>query len=36
MEKLYKEILEKVGENPKSEGLIKTPRRASVAMEFLT
>lgn len=36
MEKLYKEILEKVGENTKREGLIKTPRRASVAMEFLT
>jgi len=32
----YLTILKEVGENPKREGLIKTPERASKAMQFLT
>lgn len=36
MEKYFKKILEKVGENPNREGLKKTPERASEAFKFFT
>ena len=36
MEKEFKSILEKVGENPDREGLKKTPKRAAEAFRFFT
>jgi len=36
MEKEFKNILEEIGENPKREGLKKTPERASEAFKFFT
>lgn len=35
MAKNYKSIIENLGENPKREGLLKTPERASKAIQFL-
>jgi GTP cyclohydrolase I len=31
----YREIIDKLGENPEREGLLKTPERAARAMQFL-
>ena len=36
MEKLIKEILEIIGENPEREGLLKTPERVTESFKFLT
>ena len=36
MEKLIKDLLKAIGENPSREGLKKTPARAAEAMKFLT
>ena len=36
MEKLVRELLEEIGENPDREGLVKTPRRVAAMYEFLT
>lgn len=36
MEKLYKELLVSIGEDPNRAGLISTPKRASKAFEFMT
>lgn len=36
MEKLYKQLLDAIGENPQREGLIDTPERAANAMQYLT
>ncbi len=36
MEKLFKQLLVEVGEDPSREGLLDTPKRAAKAMKFLT
>ena len=36
MEKLFKELLVKIGEDPKREGLVGTPNRMAEAYKFLT
>jgi GTP cyclohydrolase IA len=36
MEEQYRKIIEGVGEDPMREGLIRTPKRASDAMKFMT
>jgi GTP cyclohydrolase I len=36
MDELYRHILEKLGEDPQREGLLKTPYRAAAAMKFIT
>ncbi len=36
MEKLFKQLLVEVGEDPSREGLVDTPKRAAKAMSFLT
>ena len=34
--RLYKQIIESLGENPGREGLVKTPERTAKALQFLT
>lgn len=36
MQELYRQLLEAIGEDPQREGLVKTPKRAADAFEFLT
>jgi GTP cyclohydrolase IA len=36
MEDLFRGLLERIGEDPQREGLLKTPQRASEALRFLT
>ena len=36
LEKLYRQLIEGVGEDPSREGLVKTPARAAKALEYLT
>ena len=36
MEKLFKSLIEKIGEDPNREGLVDTPKRAAKALEFIT
>lgn len=36
MQQEFKRIIEQIGENPQREGLRDTPKRAAIAMEFMT
>ncbi|HUT74316.1 MAG TPA: GTP cyclohydrolase I FolE [Armatimonadota bacterium] len=36
VERLVRELLAEIGEDPEREGLVKTPRRVAAALEFLT
>lgn len=36
MEEIFASLIEEIGENPKREGLLKTPHRAAKAFRFLT
>jgi GTP cyclohydrolase I len=36
MDKLYRGLIEKIGEDPEREGLVDTPARAAKAFEFIT
>ena len=36
MEQYFRKIIEGIGEDPKREGLLKTPQRAAKAYEFMT
>lgn len=36
MEQYFRKMIEYIGEDPKREGLVKTPFRAAKAMEFMT
>ncbi|MBF0571639.1 MAG: GTP cyclohydrolase I FolE [Candidatus Omnitrophica bacterium] len=36
MDQYFRELIESIGENPKREGLLKTPQRAAQAFEFMT
>lgn len=36
MEKIIKQLLEEIGENPNRDGLLRTPKRVSEMYEFLT
>jgi GTP cyclohydrolase I len=36
MQEIYEQLIEKIGEDPKRDGLRDTPRRAAKAMEYLT
>ena len=36
MDQYYRKIIESIGEDPKREGLVKTPLRAAKAFEFMT
>ena len=36
MDEFFRKMIESIGENPKREGLLKTPHRAARAFEFMT
>src|SRR5437763_3527784 len=36
MEKVFEQLLKEIGEDPKREGLVRTPERAAAALRFLT
>ncbi|MEO8159479.1 MAG: GTP cyclohydrolase I, partial [Betaproteobacteria bacterium] len=36
IEKLVRELLIEIGEDPQREGLVRTPHRVAAALEFLT